>query len=366
MSGATDDSEWRLREHRQKIDAIDAALQNLLRERAEHAQAIAGIKQRFEADKAFYRPEREAQVLQQVVARHQGPLKQDDVVRIFREIMAACLALEQPLCAAYFGPEGSFTEGAMRKHFGSAVRGLPMPTIAEVFREVSAETAHFGVVPVENSTEGLVTHTHDLFLDSKLLIVGEVVLRIHHQLMARVGGDLAAIRRVAAHPQALAQCRAWLDAHLPHAERVPVANNAEAARQAASVPDLAAIASTEAAVRWELPIVAHNIEDVPDNSTRFLVIGDRPVAPSGADKTTLLLTTPHRPGSLYALLEPLARRDISLLRIEGRPSRRALWEYYFFVDIAGHEDEPEIREVLDEFERGGHLVRRLGSYPRAI
>ena len=360
-----EDPEWRLRELRARIDSIDAQLQELLATRATCAQLIAKAKQEHATDPTFYRPERERQVLAQVASRHQGPLSKDDVLRIFREIMGACLALEHKLLVAYFGPEGSFTEGALRKHFGGTVDALPVATIAEVFRAVAAKSADFGVVPVENSAEGIVSHTHDLFMQSAVVIVGEVVLRIHHQLMTKAAG-LQDVKEVAAHPQALAQCREWIERHLPHAEPVAVSNNAEAARRAAADPTLAAIASAEAAARWQVPILASNIEDAPDNTTRFFVIGRDPVGPSGQDKTTLLLTAPHQAGSLHALLEPFARRAISLLRIESRPARRALWEYVFFVDIAGHQSDPAIREALEELEADGRVVRRLGSYPQAI
>ncbi|HUW97301.1 MAG TPA: prephenate dehydratase [Acidiferrobacter sp.] len=365
MSVPPDDPQWRLREHRAQIDALDEQLQELLASRASHAQAIAQIKQEGDTDPAFYRPERERQVLARVAERHRGPLLEADVVRIFREIMGACLALEHKLAVAYFGPEGSFTEGALRKHFGGAVDAVPVATIAEVFRCVTANTADFGVVPVENSAEGIVSHTHDLFVESPLVIVGEVVLRVHHQLMSHAKG-IAEIKRVAAHPQALAQCREWIDHHLPHAEQVAVSNNAEAARRAAADPTMAAIASNEASAHWQIAVLARNIEDAPDNTTRFFVIGRSPVGPSGQDKTSLLLAAPNHPGSLYALLEPFARRSISLMRIESRPARRALWEYVFFVDIAGHEDDAVIREALDELEQDGRIVRRLGSYPQAI
>ncbi|WP_298135553.1 prephenate dehydratase [Acidiferrobacter sp.] len=364
MSHRPDDPEWRLDEYRACIDVIDEQIQALLADRARAAQAIARVKEAC-GDPVFYRPERERQVLAKVRARHQGPLPEDEVLRIFREIMGACLALEQTLTVAYFGPEGSFTEGALRKHFGGAVAALPQATIGEVFRAVTAKTADFGVVPVENSAEGIVNHTHDLLIRSPLVIVGEVVLRIHHQLLSRAQG-LDDIERVAAHPQALAQCRGWIERHLPQCEQVAVSNNAEAARRAADEPHLAAIASREAAAHWGLPILAANIEDAPDNATRFFVIGRHAVGPSGQDKTSLLLTAPHTPGSLHALLEPFARRGISLLRIESRPAQRALWEYVFFVDIAGHEKDPVIEEALAELEQRGGVVRRLGSYPQAL
>lgn len=365
MSECPDDPEWRLRQHRADIDALDEKLQELLATRAVRAQEIAKIKQETGANPVFYRPERERQVLEQVALRHRGPLPKEDVLRIFREIMGSCLALEHKLAVAYFGPEGSFTEGALRKHFGGAVDAVPVATIAEVFRCVSAKTTDFGVVPVENSAEGIVSHTHDLLMQSTLVIVGEVVLRVRHQLMSRAE-NLAEIKQVAAHPQALAQCREWIERHLAHAEVVAVSNNAEAARRAVAEPSLGAIASVEAALRWQLPILAPNIEDAPDNTTRFFVIGRNAVGASGQDKTSLLLTAPNRPGSLHALLEPFARRAISLTRIESRPTRRALWEYVYFVDVAGHETDLDIAEALNELEHEGRVVRRLGSYPQAI
>lgn len=365
MPKASEEAGWRLSEHRDRIDALDKEIQELLAERARHAQTIAQIKHQYEPDRPFYRPEREIEVLQRVIDRHNGPLPQEDVVRIFREIMSACLALEQRMAVAFFGPEGSFTEAALRKHFGGTVRGVPFPTIGDVFREVATEGVEFGVVPVENSAEGIVGHTHDLFMNSKLVIMGEVILRVRHQLLARAQ-DLASINRVAAHPQALAQCREWLDTHLAHVERIAVSNNAEAARRAAEEDGLAAIASMEAAQRWQLIPLARNIEDTTDNSTRFLVIGRTRVGATGNDKTSLMLTASNEPGSLHALLEPFARRGISLVRIESRPSKRALWEYVFFIDIMGHEEDAPIAEALVELEAQGQLVKRLGSYPRAI
>jgi len=365
MAEHADDPEWRLGLHRSQIDAIDEEIQKLLADRARHAQSIAKIKQESAREAVFYRPERERQILARVLERHEGPLPEEDVLRIFREIMGSCLALEHKLAVAYFGSEGSFTEGALRKHFGSAVEALPAPTIAEVFRRVSAEAVDFGVVPVENSAEGIVSHTHDLFMQSELVIVGEVVLRVRHQLMS-CARNLADIKQVAAHPQALAQCREWLASHLPHSALVPVSNNAEAARRAVDDKTLAAIASREAASRWQLEILAADIEDAPDNTTRFFVIGRKPVGPSGHDKTSLLLSAPHTPGALSALLKPLADRGISLLRIESRPARWALWEYVFFVDIVGHESEAVVADALEELERCGRIVRRLGSYPLAL
>ena len=354
-----------LKAQRARIDAIDAELQQLINERAALAQAIAEIK-RAEGveDSAFYRPEREAQILREVRDRNTGPLPADEMVRLFREVMSACLALERPLTVAFLGPEGTFTQAAALKHFGHSVTTTALASIPEVFREVAAGSAHFGVVPVENSTEGMVTHTLDAMARAPLAICGEVILRIHHQLMGRAE-SLEPITRIYSHPQSLAQCREWLDAHLPAAERVGVASNAEAARRAAEEEGGAAIASAAAAERYELPVLAANIEDEPDNTTRFLILGPEGSAASGADKTTLVVSGPNRVGSLHGLLAPLARHGINLTRVESRPSRQGVWAYLFYLDIEGHQDEPTVAAALAELEAEASFFRILGSYPRA-
>ncbi|SFD07662.1 chorismate mutase [Thiohalospira halophila DSM 15071] len=360
------DDNGNLEGRRQRIDAIDAELQALLNERARLAGEIAEIKRAEGVGEAgFYRPEREAQVLRSVRERNQGPLPDDEVVRLFREIMSACLALERPLTVAFLGPEGTFTEAALDRHFGQSVARAPMGSIGEVFREVEAGTAHYGVVPVENSTEGVVTHTLDRFVRSPLAICGEVVLRIHQQLLARPGADLAGIQRVYSHQQSLAQCREWLDTHLPEAERVAMASNAEAARQAADEEGAAAIAAAAAADHYELAVLAANIEDEPDNTTRFLVIGPEEAGPSGADKTTLVVSGRNRSGTLQALLAPVAAHGLNLTRVESRPSRQAVWEYLFFLDIEGHRQDPAVAAALAELEAEASFYRILGSYPQA-
>ena len=301
-----------LNQVRAEIDRIDGELQSLLAARARIAQAV-GTSKRAAGTAEFYRPEREAEVLRRVIERNQGPLTNDEMVRLFREIMSACLAQQEPLKVAFLGPEGTFTQQAVLKHFGHSVRALPLPAIDEVFREVEAGVADFGVVPIENSTEGTVSHTADMFLISPLKICGEVELRVHQHLMGHVKA-LKNIERICSHQQSLAQCRGWLAETLPHVELIAVASNAEAARRARDEKGTAAIAGEAAAEVYGIPILVPAIEDRADNSTRFLVVGRKLLEPSGADRTTLLLSAPDTagPGALLKLLEPLARHGISM------------------------------------------------------
>jgi len=357
----------RLDDIRKRIDEVDAEIQRLITERAELAQEVAQIKQAEQGaateEVMFYRPEREAQVLRKVLGRNQGPLAGEEMARLFREIMSACLALEQPLSVAFLGPAGTFTQAAALKHFGHSVRTRPLAAIDEVFREVEAGSAHFGVVPVENSTEGVINHTLDMFMRSTLAICGEVELRIHHHLL---GHDRQNIRKIYSHQQSLAQCREWLDGHLPDVERVAVSSNAEAARRASAEAGTAAIAGEVAAEIYGLPILAAKIEDNPDNTTRFLVIGRQQTPPSGEDKTSLLVSAPNRPGALYRMLAPFERNGISMTRIESRPSRLANWEYVFFIDIKGHADEPQVATALQALSDESPMFKVLGSYPKAV
>ncbi len=356
----------KLAEIRARIDEIDRQLQALITERARCAQAVARYKAVSEDEADYYRPEREARILRTVVERNEGPLPDEDLVRLFREIMSACLALQRPMKVAYLGPEGTFTQAAVFKHFGHSVQTVPLGAIDEVFREVAANTAHYGVVPIENSTEGAVSHTLDMFMVSNLKICSEVELRIHHNLLSRAA-SLSEVRRIYAHQMALAQCREWLDAKLPQAERVAVSSNAEGARLAAEGGvGSAAIAGETAAEIYGLRILAASVEDEPDNTTRFLVIGRHPVGRSGADKTSLLLSAQNRAGTLYRLLVPFVTHEISLTRIESRPSRRAMWEYVFFVDLEGHVDQPEVAAALAELQEEASLFKVLGSYPKAV
>jgi chorismate mutase/prephenate dehydratase len=348
---------------RERIDALDEKIQALLNERASCAQQVAEAKRREDADTVFFRPEREAEVLRLVRERNKGPLSNDEIVRLFREIMSACLALEQPLTIAYLGPEGTYTQAAALKHFGHSVQLKSLSAIDEIFREVEAGSADFGVVPVENSIEGAINHTLDMFIRSPLKICGDVELRIHHQLLGN-GGSLNAVKSVHAHQQALAQCREWLDANLPGVERVAVSSNAEAARQASEDKSIAAIASDAAAETYGLATLAANIEDDPNNTTRFLVVGDQSVGPSGNDKTSLMVTVHNKAGALYALLEPISRHGVSMTRIESRPSRLSKWDYVFFVDVDGHREDENVAAALAELESRASMVKVLGSYPK--
>lgn len=350
---------------RARIDALDEQIQHLLNQRAELARETAQIKQSAGLGGNCFRPEREAEVLRRVITRNQGPLSGQEMARLFREIMSACLALETPLTIAYLGPEGTFTEAAALKHFGHSVKTRPLIVIDEVFREVEAGTADYGVIPVENSTEGAVTHTLDQLLVSPLQICGEVELRIHHHLLS-MSKTMAKVDRLYAHQQALAQCREWLDMHLTGCERIPVSSNAEAARRAGNEPGCAAIASDYARQIYGLQSLAANIEDEPGNTTRFLIIGSQAIIPSGNDKTSLLVSGPNRPGLLYDLLHPLVENNISMTRLESRPSRRGLWEYVFFIDVEGHKDDPKVAIALAALKEQASFFKLLGSYPRAV
>lgn len=358
-------ADGKLKAIRERIDQIDRQLQALLVERAEAAQSVAGIKLRQDPQAEFYRPEREAEVLRMVKSRNMGPLEPEEVARLFREIMSVCLALEQPLEVAFLGPEGTFTQAAALKHFGHAVHTRSMASIPDVFREVEAGACHFGVVPVENSTEGVISHTLDTFLNSPLRICGEVTLRIHHHLLSREA-SMQEITRVYSHSQSLGQCRRWLDQHLPQAERVAVGSNAEAARLASQNPGSAAIAGEAAAEIYRLPRLELNIEDEPGNTTRFLVIGRKDAAPSGDDKTSLMFSSQNRSGGLHAMLTPFAVHDISMSRIESRPSRRGQWDYVFFVDVEGHREDEKLVLALAELAQQAGQFKVLGSYPKAV
>ncbi len=348
---------------RAKIDALDEELLALLNRRAGLALDVAEIKRNDGQDGAFYRPEREAQILREIARRNPGPLPDEAVCRLFREVISACLALEEPLTVAYLGPQGTFTQEAALKHFGHAVASTPMATIDEVFRAVESGEASFGVVPVENSTEGVVNHTLDMFITSPLGICGEVELRVHHQLLSRET-KLEQVARVYAHNQALAQCREWLQSHLRDAATQAVNSNAEAARLAVQESGAAAIASAWAGEHYALNKLAANIEDKPDNTTRFLVVGAQAIDASGEDKTSLLMAAHNRPGALYGLLGLFAKAGINMTKIESRPSRLGKWEYVFFVDVEGHRQDASLSQVLRELEAQAALFRVLGSYPR--
>ena len=357
---------------RSRIDDVDRRLHALINERARLARQVGVSKGKEGRLVDFYRPEREAQVLRMALERNaasraSGALRDEEVVRLFREIMSACLAQEEPLKIGFLGPEGTFSQTAVYKHFGHSARALALSTIDEVFHEVEAGHADFGVVPIENSTEGSVNHTLDRFLVSPLRICGEVELRIRQNLMGKMR-SLREVKRICSHPQSLAQCRQWLQEHLPDVEIIAESSNAEAARRARDEKGTAAIAGETAAEVYGLTILAAEIEDRADNSTRFLVIGRRTFGRSGRDRTTLLVSTGHTeaPGALYRLLEPLAKNRVSLTRIESRPSQRRKWDYVFFIDLEGHIDDAPVARALERLKSRASLYRVLGSYPRAV
>lgn len=352
---------------RARIDAVDEQIQRLLNERAHLARRVGTTKARASDTVAFYRPEREAQVLRAVRARNRGPLRDEELVRLFREIMSACLAQQEPLKVAYLGPEATFCQAAVLTHFGHSVRALPLASIDEVFHEVESAAADFGVVPIENSAEGTVNHTLDRFLASPLTICGEVELRVHQHLMGTMSAP-GRILRVCSHPHSFAQCRIWLQEHLPQIELICTSSNGEAARRARDERGTAAIAGETAAEVYGLKMLARQIEDRADNATRFLVLGRVLLAPSGQDRTTLLVSVGHTdtPGALCRLLEPLTRHRVSMTRIESRPSHRRKWDYVFFIDVDGHAEEAHVARALASLKRRASLFRLLGSYPRAV
>lgn len=376
MTSTTDGEGWRngmtphaappLTELRDQIDAVDRQLHQLLNQRARLAEQVARSKMAVETDPVFYRPEREAQVLRAVMARNEGPLGDETVARLFREIMSACLALEAPQTIAFLGPEGTFTQAAALKHFGHAAVSRPQATIDEVFREVEAGSAHYGVVPVENSSEGVVNHTLDCFIGSPLNVIGEVELRIHHNLLIAASTRPDAITKIYSHQQSLAQCRKWLDAHYPQAERVAVSSNAEAARRIKTEWHSAAIAGEVAAEQYGLTALHRNIEDNPSNTTRFLIIGRERVPASGDDKTSLLIAAHDRAGALLEILSPFAAHGLSLTSIETRPALPDKWAYVFFIDLKGHQDDPKVAAALAEIRPQVKELRVLGSYPCAV
>ena len=355
---------------RERIDSVDSQLHALINERAVLAQQVGVSKHAAGHTVDFYRPEREAQVLRMALDRNRadgGPLRDEEILRLFREIMSACLAQQNALKIGYLGPEGTFTQQAVLKYFGHSVRPLPLASVEEVFHEVESGAADFGVVPIENSTEGTVNNTLDMFLTSPLKICGEVELRIHQNLMGRMN-MLGDIRRVCGHPQSLAQCRGWLQEHLAGIERVTVSSNAEGARRARDEDGTAAIAGAAAAEVYGLNLLMPEIEDRPDNTTRFLIIGRKPVNPSEADKTTLLVSAAKTdaPGALFRLLEPLAQNAISMTRIESRPSHKRKWDYVFFIDVDGHAEREPLATALAELKTRASLYKIVGSYPKAI
>jgi chorismate mutase/prephenate dehydratase len=347
--------------HRAEIDALDAKIAELLNARASLAAKIGKLK----ANGGAYRPEREAEVLRRVASMNKGPLPDEAITRLFTEIMSACRALEEPLSVAYLGPAGTFSEMALGKQFGGGVEALPCATIDEVFRSAETGAAAYAVVPVENSTDGAIGRTLDLLLSTPLKICAEVVLRVQQNLMAKKA-TMKTIKKVYSHPQSLAQCNGWLSQHLPRAQRIPVASNAEAARVAAKEAGAAAIGPEIAAERYGLKILAGSIEDDPKNRTRFLVVGGHEAGPSGKDRTSLVMTTHNKPGSLLELIASFSGAGVNMTRLESRPARTGQWEYYFYVDIEGHQQDPKVARALGELRDKAPFVKIFGSYPAAV
>ena len=360
-----DDLQQQLSVVRTEIDAIDGQLLDLLNRRARCAQQVGEIKAQHGEAGFIYRPEREAQVLHRIREINPGPLPDDSVTLFFREVMSACLSLEQPLGIAFLGPLGTFSESAATKHFGHAAQLMPQLSIDDVFREVEACHADYAVVPIENSTEGAIGRTLDLLLNTPLKICGEVVLRIHQHLLTHET-SLANITKVYSHAQSLAQCHEWLNRTLPNAQRISMGSNAQAAQQAACEAGAAAIAGEAASERYDLPQLASSIEDEPNNTTRFVVLGRQETGASGHDKTSLIMSVHNRTGALSTLLAPFSDAGVSLTRLESRPARHTLWEYVFFVDVEGHRHDPAVAAALAELGRRAAYLKVLGSYPVAV
>lgn len=347
---------------RDEIDAIDAEVLKLLSRRAECAKEIGKIKQSQANAVPFYRPEREKAVLERLMSLNTGPLPDKEIHRLFREVMSACLALEMPMDIAYLGPEGTFTQAAVLKQFGHSVNTVAMRTIPDVFKAVQSENAHFGIVPIENSTEGVVTHTLDMLLKSDLKICGEILLRIQHNLLSNEA-HLDDVKVIYAHEQALAQCRNWLNRYLPHAKCKAVSSNGLAADLAVKESGAAAIAGLMASDFYGLSVLAASIEDEANNTTRFLVIGDQALEATDSDKTSLVVSSNNHPGLLHQLLEPISRHNINMTRLESRPSKQGIWEYVFFIDIEGHHSDSDVQALLTEMQSLATLFKVLGSYP---
>jgi chorismate mutase/prephenate dehydratase len=345
---------------RREIDAVDDELAALIQRRAALAQKIGAFKHGAPA----YRPEREAEILRRV--QKPGALPSERMAAVFREIISACRGLEEQIRVSYLGPEGTFSEQAVRRHFGRAVDAAPAASVDEAFRRCESGAAQYTVVPVENSTEGAVGRTLDLLLATPLKICGEIELRVQQNLLSRAE-KISAVKRIYSHAQSLAQCNGWLMQNLPGVERIPVTSNAEAARRAAEEPLAAAIAGEAAAERYQVPVLARAIEDDPNNTTRFLVLGGIEPGPTGRDRTSLVLSAENKPGAVHALLTPLAEHRVSMSRIESRPSRAksSMWEYVFFIDLEGHQKDGSVAKALAELKRRAPFLKVLGSYPAA-
>ncbi|RMG05613.1 MAG: prephenate dehydratase [Nitrospirae bacterium] len=351
-----------LRKLREEIDRIDEEILGLLNRRAEVVLDVAEIKKK--KDEKFYVPQREREIIERLQKLNRGPFPNDALRIIFREIISASLALEEPLKVACLGPLATFTHLAAQRHFGSFAKIIPVDSIKDVFEAVLEGTAQFGVVPIENSNEGVVSYTLDMFMDVDLKVSAEIMLEITHNLLSKEG-DIKKIRRIYSHPQAFAQCRHWLERNMPEVETVDATSTAKAAELAAQDPDGAAIASDLAAKMYDLKFVKRSIEDNKNNFTRFLVISDEFPPPSGKDKTSIMLSIKDKPGALFEVLTPFYKKKINLTKIESRPSKRKAWEYIFFIDLEGHIVDKKVRDALKDVEKYCIFLKVLGSYPKS-
>jgi len=349
---------------RKNIDSIDNEILELLNKRASQAINISKEKQKSDKSDNFYNAEREAQVLRRIKENNDGPLSDQVISRLYQEIMSACLSLEAPLRVSYLGPKGTYTQAATQSHFGNSILSVPQPSVEDVFSSVEKRESHYGVVPVENSTQGIVSSTLDMFMNSSLRISGEIEIAIHHNLLSKEK-KITNINKVYAHPQSFSQCKMWLEKNCPNSEKINASSNAEAALIAAKEKNAAAIASEIAADIYDLQILNKNLEDNFNNSTRFLVIGDRDTEPSGSDKTTIIVSTKNDAGALHNLLEPLSKHKVSMTRIESRPSKNNNWEYLFYLDLDGHIKDESLKKASKEIKKEASLYRFLGSYPTA-
>lgn len=345
---------------REEIDRIDSNIIDLLNRRAEKVLEIAKIKE--ERGESYYSPGREKIIIDKLLSQNKGPLPNEELKEIAKTILQAYLSLQKKLKVVYFGPPATFTHLAAIKNFGRAAQLIPAKNIREIFATVEKHQADYGVVPVENSTEGVVSHTLDMFLDSDLKICAEIILEIVHHLLGR--GKLEKVKKIYSHPQALAQCRLWLEEHMPTVKLCETESTAKAAQLASKDEESAAIASEVAAGLYGLRILEAHIEDSPHNYTRFLVIGRNYTEPSGADKTSILFSIKDRVGALYDMLTPFRNHAINLTKIESRPTKRKAWEYVFFVDFIGHKDDEPVRKALSELEERCLFLKVLGSYPK--
>ncbi|MBT3826897.1 MAG: prephenate dehydratase [Nitrosomonadales bacterium] len=344
---------------RKNIDEIDKRLLELISNRGMYAKEIGLLKD----DGIVYKPEREAQVISKLIKENKGPLSNDSVTNSYKSIISNCRALEKKLTISFLGPSGTFSEEATIKHFGENVKSIPTNSIDEVFNNVQSSKVHYGVVPIENSTEGGISRTLDLLLMKDLKICGEITLPIHHCLISK-SKDLKKIKSIYAHGQSLAQCHDWIANNLPNAEKITVLSNAEGAKIASKEKHSAAIASERAASIFKLNILQSHIEDEPNNTTRFLILSDQEIAPSGNDKTSIVVTTKNKPGAIVDLIQPFASRRVSLTKLESRPSKIGMWEYVFFIDVEGHKNNPKVKLSLADLEKKSSFMKFLGSYPK--